>query len=284
MLNTLPKKISRAQSEFLYQIELIKHAKKLPTLTPKEQLIADALHRDGVYVTSLEDLGLASTPQLLDAAKSQVRNLEAEFSVDYSSENYAGTVENPIYPQTLTLTYQSEFATWGREQRLLNIIENYIALPVAFQGVQLQRDFANEKSVFTELWHSDAEDRRMIKVIVYLNDITEEEGPFQCIPKSKVSPSLTRQIQSKITKATELGINDTEMDQLIPRSEWKSCTGSAGTVVFVDPKAVFHHGKTRLRERAALFFVYTSVNPLNPDFCAVYNDNSFIKAEFARPC
>jgi hypothetical protein len=283
MLNTLPRKISRAQSEIAYRIDLIKHAKKLPTLTPKEQVIVDALHKDGVYVTSVEELGLASTPQLFDAANIHVRNLEAEFSVDYSSKNYAGTVENPIYPQTLTLTYQPEIATWGREQRLINIIENYIALPVTFHGVQLQRDFANEQSVFTELWHSDAEDRRMIKVIVYLNDISEAEGPFQCIPKSKVPPSLARQIQSKITKATELGINDTEMDKLIPRADWKSCTGSAGTVVFVDPRAVFHHGKTRLRERAALFFVYTSVNPLNPDFCAVYKDDSFIKAEFARP-
>lgn len=285
MINTLQRKISRVQEEIPYQLELIKHAQNLPPLSPQDQKIVDACRRDGVYITTLEALNLAATPTLLATSQQYLNKMHADFSVDYSNRKYAGTADNPVYPYTLTVTDKPEFANWGLEKRLLNIMENYIGLPVTFQGVQLQRDFPNEKQVLTELWHRDAEDRRMIKVIVYLSDVEEEHGPFQCIPKNQVSLLTSRKIRAAIAKASpELGIDDKAMEQFVPRSAWKSCTGRAGTVVFVDPKAVLHHGKPRTKERSTLFFVYTSDKPLHPEFCAVYNDSSFAEADFARPC
>jgi hypothetical protein len=73
------------------------------------------------------------------------------------------------------------------------------------------------------------------------------------------------------------------MEKIIPRSDWKTCTGPAGTVVFVDVKAVLHHGSPRSKERAALFFVFTSERPLHPEYCTVFNDESFAQPGFIRP-
>ncbi len=132
----------------------------------------------------------------------------------------------------------------------------------------------------TELWHLDAEDRRMVKIIIYLNDVSQDNGPFEYIPKSDVSRLMELRIRSKIVPKTAkgiVGLNDAEIEEFIPRSLWKSCPGSAGTVVFADPKAIFHHGKSRKQSRSTLFFVYTSNNPLRPDCCTQYSDQTFAR-------
>ena len=282
MLNSLAKKISRVQAEIPYRIELMRYSQNLPALNTQDRLIVEACRRDGAYITTLENLGFASTPQMLEAAEARLQKLRADFPVDTAQlENNDST--EPLYPHAWTVTHFPEFATWAHEPRLLGIVQNYIKLPVAFQGVHLQRDFPNKNQVLAELWHKDAEDRRMIKAIVYLSDVTEENGPFQYIPKSKVSPSAWRKIKAKIAQSPELGITDAEMEQFIPRSDWKSCTGPAGTVVFVDVKAVLHHGKSRTKERSALFFVYTSDRPLHPEYCTVFNDDSFAEPGFIKP-
>jgi hypothetical protein len=280
MLNQFPQYISRVPSELFYTLDLLKHKSKLPTLTTQDQLIVDEIRREGVCITSLEDLGLTRTPTLLKAAESELANMKTVLSSRRGDQNNFGSVENPAYPQIFTVTDLPEFYTWGSEQRLLNIVENYIGLPIAFQGVHLRQDFANEKPVTTELWHLDAEDRRMVKIIIYLTDVSEENGPFEYIPKSHVSLLTELRIRSKIVPKTArsiVGLNDAEIEELVPRSLWKSCPGPAGTVVFADPKAIFHHGKSRKLARSALFFVYTAKNPLRPECCTQYSDQTFAR-------
>lgn len=284
MLNSLAKKISRAQAEIPYRLELMRQSRNLPALNPQDQQMLAACRRDGAYITTLTDLGLASTPQMLESANRRLQKLRTAFPQGYTKPQADQSTESASrYPHAWTVTHCPEFAVWAHEPRLSGIIQNYIGLPVAFQGVQLQRDFPNKKQILAELWHTDAEDRRMLKAIVYLTDVGPEHGPFQYIPKSKVSPSAWRKIKSQIARSSQLGISDTEMAQIIPRSDWKSCTGPAGTVVFVDTKAVLHHGKSRTQERAALFFVYTSQQPLHPEYCTVFHDDSFTEPGFVIP-
>ncbi len=278
MLNQFSQYISRIPSELFYRINLIRHASKLPVLCAQDQSIVDAVRREGVFVTSLEDLGLTKTPTLIEAAKNELIKMEVVRCARGDRTSKFGSVENPAYPQIFTVTDLPEFYSWGSQQCLLNIVENYIGLPIAFQGVHLRRDFANEEPVTTELWHLDAEDRRMIKVIIYQDDVSEDNGPFEYIPKSKVSLPLALRIRSKIASRMamgKVGINDAEMEEFVPRSFWKPCPGPAGTVVFADPKAIFHHGKPRKQKRSALFFVYTAKNPLRPDCCKQYSDQTF---------
>ncbi|MBO3459893.1 phytanoyl-CoA dioxygenase family protein [Aetokthonos hydrillicola Thurmond2011] len=278
MLNQLVEYISRIPSELLYRINLIRHASKLPPLSAQDKLIVNGLRKEGVFGTSLEELGLPNTPELVKAAKGELSNMEAALSRSRNNQEKFGSLKNPAYPQIFTVTELSDFFSWGSQQRLLNIVENYIGLPVAFQGVHLRRDFANDEPVTTEQWHLDAEDRRMVKVIVYLCDVAEENGPFQYIPKYKVPFLLALRIRAKIASTMakgKVGLNDREMEELVPPSLWKSCPGKAGSIVIADPKAIFHHGKSRKESRAALFFVYTAENPLRPECCTQYSDQTF---------
>ena len=203
--------------------------------------------------------------------------MEAALNRQVTNESF-GSVKNPAYPQIFTVTDLPQFYGWGCQPRLLNIIETYIGLPGQFQGVHLRRDFANESPVTTELWHRDLEDHCMVKIFVYLTDATDEYGPLGYIPKSKVSYWMGRRIQKFIARFPDrLGLTDDEMARLIPRSQWQRCAVPAEAVVFADPIAVFHHGKPRQQERAALFFVCTSAKPLHPEHVTQYHDDSFAR-------
>lgn len=269
--------VAQIPAEIRYQIELANYAPHLPPLDVFDQQIVDTCKREGVYVTSLDELGFASTAPMMQAARHYLDMMES-IRPKQSLEHVDLDQATSLHPQIFTMTDLPEFTNWGRESRLLDIIENYIGLPVAFHGVHLRRDFANPSPITTELWHQDLEDRRMLKAIIYLSDVlTEADGPFEYIPKSQVSPQLARRIHRSIAKAWALGISDQEMEKLVPRSAWKRCTGPAGTVVLMDPKNIFHHGKSRIRERAALFYVYTAANPLHPEHCTQYSDDTFAR-------
>jgi hypothetical protein len=183
MLKEIGYKLLQFKSEFAYRLALKKHAKLLPALSPDEQSIVDGLRQEGVYMTSLEKLGLASTPQLLHACRQVLSCIESNESTSIG-DRAQNTLKTPI--QVYTLTELSDFALWGSEQRLLNAIENYIGIPIKFQGIQLRQEFAHPKQFGAMLWHKDGNDRRSIKIIIYLSDVDKEHGPFEYIPRSVI--------------------------------------------------------------------------------------------------
>jgi Phytanoyl-CoA dioxygenase (PhyH) len=274
MFNTMNSKLLELKSELNYQAALVNHKRNLPALDKSDRIIVDALKREGVCVTSVEELGLPLTPDLLKAAHNQLDRMGVP------NTNPAGKK----LPQIYTVTDLPEFSGWGKQQKLLNIVENYIGLPVAFQGVHLRKDFPNENQFGTLLWHKDSEDRRMVKAIIYLTDVEEKHGPFEYVPLSLTSATNLNyyRIYYKLWKAGYVGINDEQLEPIIPKSAWKSCPGPAGTVILTDPRTALHHGTLRSEERAALFYVYTANPPKRPELCTQYWDDTFAKPESVK--
>ncbi|WP_414543104.1 phytanoyl-CoA dioxygenase [Nostoc sp. CCY0012] len=267
MINNIKKKLLAYKSQLDYEASLLRYAKKLPQLSLGDRWIVDTLKKEGAYITTLADLGLPSTRELLQASHSL--SLEMK-QVSNSHLTYK-------LPQIYTVTSLPEFSTWGSNRRLLNIIENYIGLPITFHGVHLRKDFSNQHEFGTLLWHKDSEDRRMIKVIIYLHDVEEQHGPFEYIPRSLTSiPNFNGyRVDRKLQQSGYLGLKDEELAKILPKSACKSCVGSAGTVIIADTRAVLHHGTIRTEERSTLFFAYTANPPKRPELCRQYWDNTF---------
>ncbi|WP_414585314.1 2OG-Fe(II) oxygenase [Scytonema sp. PCC 10023] len=244
----------RDPAELAYEAALEKHKSHLPILSTTERAIVESLNTEGVVVTSLEELSIPSTPQLLQAAKKLIPKIPKAISGDENEFVVHATNEQMMeYP---------EIFLWGLEQRLLNIAENYLGLPVAYHGSYFRRDLANQVERKSRLWHMDSEDRKLFKVIIYLNDINDERGPFQYLPKYltvKVADSL---------KYKYGYISDKTMQQVISQSNYKSCTGASGTVVIAGTGSVFHRGKIPVdSDRFSVFFDYTSRQPKFPFYC-----------------
>lgn len=271
MFTAIKRKIATLSSDFQYHTARWKHSRNLPALERSDRHILNALKKDGVCVTTLADLGLNSSSELLKAASHQLSQME-NLNNDHLEQKL---------PQIYTVTGLPEFYAWGIEKRLINIIENYIGLPIAFHGVHLRKDLKNKHQFGTLLWHSDAEDRRIIKIFIYLNDVEEKTGPFEYIPRSLTSLFSWNyfRLYYKLWKSGYMGIDDEEVKPVIPKSAWKSCPGPAGTVIIVDTKNALHHGTVRTEERSALFFCYTANPPERPDLCTQYWDDTYPRAE-----
>ncbi|MDZ7961415.1 MAG: phytanoyl-CoA dioxygenase [Aulosira sp. DedQUE10] len=271
MLKTLKSKISALASDLGHKLSLLKYRKNLPALEKRDRIILNALKKDGVYVTTLTDLGLSSSSELLKAAYDQLSQMEKAHN-DHLDEKW---------PQIYTVTDIPEIFAWATETRLLNIIENYIGLPITFHGVHLRKDFPSDHQFGTLLWHSDAEDRRIIKIFLSLKDVEEKTGPFEYIPRSLTSLLRWQYywLYYKLWQSSYMGIDDEIVKVVIPKSAWKSCTGPAGTVIFADTKNALHHGTVRTEERVSLFFCYTANPPERPELCTQYWDDTYPRLE-----
>ncbi|QIR38431.1 phytanoyl-CoA dioxygenase [Tolypothrix sp. PCC 7910] len=271
MLQTIQRKVSALYSDLACALARWKHRKNLPSLAECDRAILKALKKDGVYATTLSDLGLNSTSKLLQAAYHQLSQMEKANNDELDER----------WPQIYTVTDIPAISAWATEKRLLNIIENYIGLPVKFHGVHLRKDFPSDHQFGTLLWHSDAEDRRIIKIFLSLKDVDEKTGPFEYIPRSLTSLFRWQYywLYYKLWQSSYMGIDDEIVKKVIPQSAWKSCKGPAGTVIFADTKNVLHHGTVRTEERVTLFFCYTANPPERPELCTQYWDDRYPRME-----
>ncbi|MBH8571938.1 phytanoyl-CoA dioxygenase family protein [Nostocaceae cyanobacterium CENA369] len=270
MIMNIKDKVSYFNYELNYRVNLWQHTKNLPPIEERDRIILDSLKSKSIYITNLAELGFTSTSELLDAAHSLLPSM--------GKANYDDSGENP--PEICIVTDLPEFYNWGKEQRLFNIIENYIGLPVAYHGVHLRKDFANKNQFATLLWHRDIEDRRVIKIMVYLNDVEEKHGPFEYVPSHLTSKYTLNYYRIKNKIKNSGGINDETLNQIVPKSAWKSCPGKAGTVIIADTRRLLHHGTLRTQERSTLFFAYTANPPKQPQLCTHFWDDSYPKPEF----
>ncbi len=241
-------------AELEYQFSVKNHTRKLPALSTTDWELVETLNTEGVVITSLEALSIPSTPQMFEAAKNLMPKIPTITSGD--KNDYV------VHATSQQMMESPEIFLWGLEQRLLNIVENYLGLPVAYHGTYFRRDIANNVEKKSRLWHMDSEDRKLLKIIVYLNDINEDNGPFQYIPQS-LTPEVTRALRYKHGY-----IKDKTMGRVISPSNYRSCTGLAGTVVFAGTASVFHRGKIPVAsDRFAVFYDYTSRQPKFPFYC-----------------
>jgi Phytanoyl-CoA dioxygenase (PhyH) len=265
------------KSEQAYQEALQKYINNIPLIPLEDANLIATIKDEGIAITSLDNLGINSTAEMLKTAD-DLSCLLKNYS-DYKKNEYT------IHATINQMVQQPEILLWGLEERILRIAESYFGLPVAYQGAYLRRDFVNQVETQSRLWHIDTEDRQVFKVIIYLHDMHEDNGPFQYIPKditSKVAQELN--YKSGYVQAQR-------MQEIIPPTNYKSCLGSAGTVVFAATSSIFHRGKLPISsERFAIFFDYTSRFPkypvhsqslFSPDDLLLLSENL---SEYQRQC
>jgi hypothetical protein len=158
---------------------------------------------------------------------------------------------------------------WGLHERLLSIVENYICQPLDYRGLIARRDIVGGDQTETRLWHRDQEDLRIVKIVVYINDVDRGGGGYEYIDRGKLA---TWRLGSNIGR-----IDDALMMKLVPESFQHVASGPRGTVVFTDTCSVFHRGTiAHTEDRRALFYCYNSKSPRRPHNCEpMFDRNAF---------
>ena len=220
-----------------YELDLHAHASALPDLSGLDQRICEGLRQDGIFVTSLHELGVPGSVDMFRIAH--------RMAADYAPEARRRALAGETYlmvPGAQTMM-EPELFLWGLADRLLNIAERYLGLPPAYDGMALVYSVADSREIATRRWHRDREDRRMVRVVVYLNNVVEDGGPFELDRRG----------------ADALSADDPEAI--------RRCPGPAGTVIFADTGRCLHRGRPAARDRMAIFYSYFSRRPRSSFYC-----------------
>ena len=244
------------------------HRRGMKSLGRRQRAIAAALERDGATVVTLDELAVEGTPRMLGEARGAVAGVERDARMA-PGKSYFLAVPHAAF-QALP-----GVVGWGLSESLLDIVEHYLGQPVFYRGVVGRRELPDGQAVETRLFHRDAEDVRSVKIIVYLNDVPPESGPFEYVPRGFTPPSGDLVFRDG-------RVSDEEMARHAAESHWVRCEGPAGTVVIADTCSVYHRGRVPVAgHRDALFFAYNSSAPTLPDMAGPIFDFGPLLPELA---
>jgi hypothetical protein len=223
------------------------HMTRLPPIDPRDLPALEQLRRVGVQVASLDTLGLPESPAMFAAAETLAAELRA---VKVNGDNA------PRIPYARLMELPAIYA-WGLSERILSLAENYIGLPVRYHGADVRREVADGQPNDVRQWHIDTEDHRMLRIILYLNDVNEGGGPFEYIPREQTIVAV-----KKLHYGSGF-VADARMAKVMPKSECRYATGSKHTAAFADTCRVFHRAKApTTTDRYSVSFTFTSTTPV----------------------
>lgn len=166
----------------------------------------------------------------------------------------------------LPTSYQAVFQA-ALSPELLDMAGSYFGKLPALTGVHARRDDGVTVPEDLRCWHLDAEDERMIRIIIYLHDVNIDNGPFEFVPRalSVNCDDLRRQgFGDPVSNPDYQAIDDDRMAQAVPRTDWVACAGERLMAAVADPASVFHRTKPHRRVRRTLTLSYTSRQPRFP--------------------
>jgi len=222
--------------------------------TPYESKILADLKTEGVHVTSIDrlmpDFPAASRELLLSASGILKKEFNGPEAITWrrgeNSYDLTGGALLARLPEAYLL---------GLNERALALALRYIGLPVGYHGAVLRHSLIDGDVVGPRLWHQDAEDFHVLRMVVYLNDVRPGGGPFEYIPRSLgISYRHFRGIEPLLTNEV--------MSKAVPVELWKRITGPAGTIVLCDTAKTFHHESLQTEsERFVIMIGYSSRRP-----------------------
>ena len=247
----------------LYDVRL-KSSQKLIKALPRQkyslgtsdQAIINDLYTNGVHVTSVEQLFKSASKDLMDVLTKAATDLEASDSGNMPDYLQKKTSSFDMISSALISKYPEIFFL-GLSEKILSLVETYIGMPAAYHGVALRRSLTDGLQAGPRVWHKDAEDFRVFRMVIYLNDVTDGGGPFEYIPRFYgLSYKAFRGNESNITAETML--------KVVPQDLPQQVYGKAGTVIICDTANTFHHEKLQVTQRRSVaMFGFASRLPKN---------------------
>jgi hypothetical protein len=235
-----------------HQSAIAQHQPHLPQITdPLYQYLLTQLQQTGIATTTIAEITQRSN--LLTQAQAHIPSINQQTPKKHQFCHHLDSHHILTTP---------DLYLWGLQTPILNLIENYLQIPPAYHGLYYRRDINSHHITKSRQWHLDMEDHRILKIIIYLTDVDQHNGPFQYLTDPDTQTIRARlHYQSGYRSAQKI-------EKIIPTQQWQTCTGTAGTVILVDTARLMHRGKPPTAgDRYTLFYDYTSRIPSQPYYC-----------------
>lgn len=234
-------------------------------LGPELRAIVGRLNRDGIALTSASEL-LGDTA-LFNELDSTVATREMELAPSIADARRQVDDTGPVgekkfiyelLGQLPELDTKSVYARFALQERLLAVVNAYFGMFVRLREYNVWRTFASTGGPRqSQLWHRDREDRLILKMFVYLNDIPEGAGPFTYATGTHEKGSIHKTPESfdegRVRRST-----DEQMAKIVPADRWIKAVGKKGTIVLADTHGYHKGGLARTSDRLMYLAMFTS--------------------------
>lgn len=228
----------------------------LPVLDPAQAALVSTLNRDAIRVGPLEDLGVPGTPGLQRALDAVTGPLAARPARGAST----------VRPSLDELLADLSLWQWGLQDRLLDVIENYLGVPARYYGADVRREVGNSQVEGVRQWHRDAEDRRTVKILVWLNDVDEQGGPYAYLPLAESLQAVDR------LRYVSGFVDDGRLGHSVPAGTARSVTGPKWTALVADNCRLLHRATPPVaRDRYSVTFTWSSRTPIKTETAPDYS-------------
>ena len=175
---------NRAKREVLFRVppvrmlaeerrdrRLRRYADHLPQLAASDRESIAHIRSHGVHVTTLDSLALPETERVKQLLNGLVADLAAR-----------PATTSTIRPSREQLLADVSLAVRS-ERPMLDIAENYLGMPARYYGADVRREVADGRPPHdVRQWHRDVEDYRVLKILLWLDDVDADGGPFAYVP------------------------------------------------------------------------------------------------------
>jgi hypothetical protein len=216
-----------------------------PVLDEAQQRIVDELAADGYSLLDYSALfGEEAWGELEAHASRFVADTEAGLAGDRESLRVRAGKEFVVrlLSRGVDLDLGDPWFRICASRRMLDVANTYLGLWSKIEYVDLWYSVpqpADADRISSQRWHRDFDDRRLVKVFLYLVDVDEETGPFQYVAGSAPGGRY-----ADAWPWRPLGENyppEDELERRIPAEAVRIFTGPKGTLLFCNT-AGFHRG------------------------------------------
>src|SRR5579872_5844232 len=169
--------------EATHRIESLVMRRRFDGASGLHTQIVDDLRTEGVHVSTIDLLLPELAPVLRRSFEVALELLREGQLMERSRPWQRGSASNDL-SASIMLDMVHELYLLGLDPTLLSLVRHYLRLPVAYHGAVVRHSLVDGVAAGPRLWHQDEEDFRVLRMIVYLNDVTTGGGPFEYIPRS----------------------------------------------------------------------------------------------------
>jgi Phytanoyl-CoA dioxygenase (PhyH) len=233
-----------------------------PPLSDLQQRILDLLRRDGIATADVRDLhgerlwadAQTHVAPWVGEQSAQLATLgdKPESKDEFIVRRYMR--QKPKIPFTL----DSPWLRIGVADAQLGIVNAYRGLQTSLFYLDnwfTQPYAGQDERIASQRWHRDPEEEHVVKVFLYLSDVTEDAGPFEYL---KGSPPGNRFGHLWPWGDEKAKPTDEEMAAAAPPEERVTMTGPAGTMIFCDTSGFHRGGFAKTTPRVLSIWSYVS--------------------------
>ena len=287
LMNFIKHKIKRLYYEirnlepiwkFLNRGEIGEWKKENTKLDEEQKRIVGELSQNGIAFSNVEKLGFLDLFLLLQKyTNEKLQSQEIINEIEFKKNSPKGKKGEKTFFIYLfggdkgmgKIDRENPFLKFSLSKKITDIAGGYLKLKPVFNSFYLMSTIIVSKDsqeYLSQRWHRDPEDKKIVKVFMYLNDVDGGAGPFTYIKGSQYGGKWRHLFPQRPPAGSYPPAGGVE--KVISESDIKICTAPAGTIIFCDTSGLHKGGfsteKSRLMSMSC-FVSSASKYPKNYD-------------------